>query len=456
MAGIGFQLKKILKGNSYFSFLRAYGYASVLSSGPWLLAVLGIVLISLIKFRYPKYTSAIIQFQTSVAYLLAFSLMLSGLLQFSFTRFVSDLIYEKRRNEIVPNFVGALLCTMLMAFVVAVLLDAWFFINTPTLYRILMVSSFIVLCANWLTSSLLSGLKNYNEILLSFFIGYGLIVGLSYLTYPFLVTGLMLAFFIGQVVLLAGLLVVLFRNHYSEKVISFEFLRAKKMFATLVVIGVFYNVAVWVDKLLFWAYPFTHLHIIGPLFASPIYDLPIFFSYLTMVPGLAVFLFRLETDFVAYYDRYYRAIRSGDTLTNIVNYRNQMAAAAYYGLLEIAKVQGFMIVLMFMAGHKILPLFGISVYYTHILNVATIAAALQVLLLGLINIFFYLDKRWQTVLITAFFLVANVTLTMLTLHLGVYYYAYGVAGALLLSNVLAFILLDHNFRHLEYMTFMMQ
>ncbi len=456
MAGIGFQLRRILRNNSFYNFLRAYGYASVLSSGPWLLAVFGIVLISLIKYRYPRFAVSITQFQTSITYLFAASLTLAGIAQFSFTRYVSDLIFAEREKDIIPTYCGALLCMVVIASIVGFIADALFFVNTPTLYRLLMVFSFIVLCANWLSSSLLSGLKAYNAILIVFFGGYALTVGLGYWLFSFGLVGLMMAFFTGQVLLLAGMVFVLFRSHFSQQLMSFDFLKPGKMFGTLILVGLFYNLAIWVDKVVFWFSPSTGMNVMGPLFTSPIYDLPIFFSYLTMIPGMAVFLFRLETDFVEYYDQYYNAIRGGDSLTNILNYRQQMVSAAYFGIVEIAKVQGFMIILMFLAGKSILHFFGVSIYYAHILNVATIAAALQVILLGLLNILFYLDKKHQAVLITAFFFVSNLVLTMITVHLGVYYYAYGLAASLLASNLLAFFLLDYDFRNLEYMTFMLR
>lgn len=456
MAGIGFQLRRILKTDSFFNFLRAYGYAGILSSGPWLLAVFAIVFVSLIKYKYPEQASAITQFQTSITYLIAASLTLSGIAQFSFTRFVSDLIFSDQPQRIIPSYCGALLIMLVIALAVALVLDAVFFVHAPTLYRLTMVFSFIVLCANWLSSSLLSGLKAYKAILIIFFIGYSMLVVLGYALFGYGVSGLMVAFFISQVILLAGMMLVLFHQHYSEQLIAFDFLERGRLFVSLILVGLLYNMGIWVDKVVFWFSASTGVHIIGPLFASPIYDLPIFFSYLTMIPGMAVFLFRLETDFVEYYDQYYGAIRSGDSLTNIYNYRQQMVAAAYYGILEIAKVQGFMIVLMFLAGKTILEFFGVSVYYAHILNVATIAAALQVILLGLLNLLFYLDKRHQAVWITLFYFVSNLVLTLITIHFGVYYYAYGLAGSILLTSVLAFLLLDYDFRNLEYTTFMMQ
>ncbi len=39
MAGIGFQLKKILEERSLTSVLKTFGYSGILSSGPWVISM---------------------------------------------------------------------------------------------------------------------------------------------------------------------------------------------------------------------------------------------------------------------------------------------------------------------------------------------------------------------------------------------------------------------------------
>jgi len=50
-----------------------------------------------------------------------------------------------------------------------------------------------------------------------------------------------------------------------------------------------------------------------------------------------------------------------------------------------------------------------------------VAASLQVVFLGLLNIFFYLDKRATVTLLTAAFLLANIAFTFVSLSLGAPY-----------------------------------
>ena len=43
VAGIGFELRKLMRRDSFWGLLRAYGYAGLISSGPWVLSILGVM-----------------------------------------------------------------------------------------------------------------------------------------------------------------------------------------------------------------------------------------------------------------------------------------------------------------------------------------------------------------------------------------------------------------------------
>ena len=92
--------------------------------------------------------------------------------------------------------------------------------------------------------------------------------------------------------------------HYAPfpQSIDFLFWKKKLLYPSLMLIGLLYNLGIWIDKFMFWYYPDTSEQIIGPLRASVIYDLPVFMAYLSIIPGMAVFLVRIETDFVDFYD----------------------------------------------------------------------------------------------------------------------------------------------------------
>ena len=51
MAGIGFEIRKILKKNTLLSVFEAYSYAGLIGSGPWLLSISRINAYWHFKFR---------------------------------------------------------------------------------------------------------------------------------------------------------------------------------------------------------------------------------------------------------------------------------------------------------------------------------------------------------------------------------------------------------------------
>ncbi len=74
MAGIGFELRKLLKSDSLVGLLQAYAYAGVISSGPWVLSIIGILVIGLLSVDGGgARRSWCTQFQVSVTYLIAVS-----------------------------------------------------------------------------------------------------------------------------------------------------------------------------------------------------------------------------------------------------------------------------------------------------------------------------------------------------------------------------------------------
>jgi uncharacterized membrane protein len=221
-------------------------------------------------------------------------------------------------------------------------------------------------------------------------------------------------------------------------------------------IGLLYNLGIWVDKFMFWYFPPTSDPIIGHLRASLIYDLPVFLSYLSIIPGMAVFLVRIETDFVEFYDKFYDAVRGGGSLEYIENMRDEMVYSIQQGLSEIGKIQTLAVLATFVAGPALLGWLGISQLYLPLLYVQVIGAGLQVGLMAILNVFFYLDQRRIVLFLCVEFVVLNVALTGLTLWFGAALYGYGFALSVLITLATSLVLLSRQLNRLEYETFMLQ
>ncbi|TMS58563.1 histidine kinase [Imbroritus primus] len=456
MAGIGFELRKMLQKDTLLGVMKAYTYAGIISAGPWVLSILGILMIGVLSLPFVIPTTLITQFQVSVTALIMGSLIITGPLQLVFTRFAADRIFERQEELILPNYHGASLIATAVSGLFALVVAGFFMAEQSLLYRLLMVAGFVVMSNVWIAIIFMSGMKQYLAVVWIFFGGYALTVLLALWLRRYGLEGLLFGFVVGQLVLLAATTTMIYRSYTSRVFISFEMFNRKSFYFSLMAVGLFYNLGVWIDKLMFWYNPATGQQVIGPLYASVIYDIPVFLAYLAVIPGMAVFLVRIETDFAEAYDGFFTAVREGNSLERIELLRNQMVSSVRTGLYEILKIQAIAALVLFAAGGALLRLLDISELYLPLLYVDVIGASLQVLLLGVLNIFFYLDQRRAVFGLSLAFVALNGFLTWATLQLGPAWYGYGFAVALLIVVMVAVYVLDRKLESLEYDTFMLQ
>ena len=456
MAGIGFEFRKLLQKDTYWGLIQAYGYSGIVSSGPWILSIVGILIVGIYSVAVVVPPVAVTQFQVSVTYLFMSSLILTGTVQLAYTRYIADRLFENRSDLVTPSFNGLLLVVVAVSGVLGAIGVFFLFPEQSNFYRVLMLGAFVIMCCIWCTTIILSGLKQYKVIVAMFGVGYIIVVGGALLLRRYGMEGLLLGFVVGHFVLLMGMLLMIFRNYPADRFIGFDFIGRRRIYLSLMLTGVFYNLGIWIDKIMFWYNPDTGTPIVGLLHHSVIYDLPVFLAYLSIIPGMAVFLVRIETDFVEFYGKFYDAVREGGSLDYLNEIRDEMVFAIRQGIFEIMKIQGITVLIVFIAGPSLLRWIGISELHLPLLYVQVVGASLQVVFLGLLNVFFYLDKRAIVAILTGLFVVLNVAFTWLTFMLGPAFYGYGYAVALLVCVLVSMQWLEMRLSKLEYETFMLQ
>ena len=104
MAGIGFELRKIYNEDSLFSKQKAYAYAGIVYTGPMLLGILltaGVVVLTMVAGISENERDYIL---SNLTYAIIFSLVITSLFSLVVTRFVADMLYEKKFETIIPSF----------------------------------------------------------------------------------------------------------------------------------------------------------------------------------------------------------------------------------------------------------------------------------------------------------------------------------------------------------------
>ena len=454
MAGIAFELRKKLGHKRLSSILQTFAYSAFLSSGAWIISILSIMLVSHIASDIIKNDKIVADFQTSVTYLIALSLILSGSFQFYISRFTADRIFEKNRKSIFPNFFTATILNMLIAFIIYLPLSIYLFHSVSPLFTLLSLFSFIVLCGEWVATSMLTGLKSYNLIVYSFIAGYAVTVIIVFLFGHFGIDFLMLAFFAGQTVIFISLIASIIYSYPSDRLFSLDFLKRKNIYVTLVLTGLFYNLGLWIDKFVFWFSPLTGITVFSHLRASIVYDAPIFLAYFSMIPGMAVFFLKLEGEFAGYYAAYYEAITEGKTLEEIYEAGNKMILSARNVFFDVIRIQAIADILIILTNNIIFKFFGISFIYIPLFHILLLGAMLLQILLVLIGFLFYFDKRNVSFFISFLFFILNFLFTYISIKLGPYYYGYGYALSLLVCVVAVSIFMRRFLDEIHYFTYM--
>jgi uncharacterized membrane protein len=119
----------------------------------------------------------------------------------------------------------------------------------------------------------------------------------------------------------------------------------------------------------------------------------VFLSYLSIIPGMAVFLVRIETDFVEYYDKFFDAVRGGGSLDYIESMRNEMVYAIQAGLGEIAKCRRWPFSSPWWPARPCCSCWASRSCTCRCCMCRWSAPVLQVGVMAVLNVFFYLDER---------------------------------------------------------------
>jgi uncharacterized membrane protein len=371
------------------------------------------------------------------------------------SRYIADRHYEKRYEVILPNVFGVMLLVTVASGLIGLIITS-LLMESSYIYKILLVIGFVILCNIWIIVLLLSALKEWKSIVLAFFVGYTVTVVSSYLLSVYQEEGLLAGFILGHAILMLYLLKLITDNYSANKLLAFDFLNSKQVYFILALTGLIYNIGIWSDKFLFWFNPDTSKSAVGFLRYSPIYDLPIFLAYLSIIPGMAVFLVRIETDFVEKYKEFYNTINDSGTLEEIKRLKSNMIYTIKQAIYEIFKVQGMTIIILIGTGEHLLKLMSIPEVYKPLLSICLIGVGVQVVFMSILNVLFYFDQRVVAFKLSLLFLLANVSFTAITQYLGPSYYGYGFVLSLTLSSIVGFLILSRKLDMLEYETYMIR
>ena len=166
MAGIGFELKRLFRRKGLFATMRAYGYAGIVCTGPMLLGVLLQVGILVLCGLWGVGRANQDLLVCMVTYTLLASLTLTSFFSMPVTRFLADMLFAEREEEVLPSFWGS---NAIMLVAGTVLYGVFLLFSGATLLQgLLCLWLFNIMIVNWNGMSYLTAIKDYRGILCSF------------------------------------------------------------------------------------------------------------------------------------------------------------------------------------------------------------------------------------------------------------------------------------------------
>lgn len=298
MAGIGFQLRKILGKGDLGSTVGALVSGVFIVAGPWLISVLAMAILQTLFSRYS--VPRVEVFQVVIIYCYAFSLSLFAGIHHLFTRLVADLAWENHNGEASSWMLRFVVLTALLA--AAISLPVLFILPfspelSPNLLRLSSAFLYMAVNVTWIVLLFISLLKDYRIILGVFTLGMAASVGgalsLGQVWGP---GGAVLGYALGMVLIDILFIIVALIRHPPEPVREgwTKVWAYAHRYQALILSGICFYAGQWLDKFTFW---FIQGQTIEgtPFRIYAEYDIAVYIAGLSVIPGLVYFIIIAET-----------------------------------------------------------------------------------------------------------------------------------------------------------------
>lgn len=408
MAGIGFELKKIFNNNSIINNIKGYFFTTIVTVGPFILIMTMLIFIQLMLKLYNKPYHYRELFTISVVYSFIFSQIISSGFAMIITRFVADKLYSKEYEDILASIWGVSSIALLIGFLIPIV----FFWNSPLslILRILTYVLYMQLIIMWLFVVFLSALKDYTKIFKSFTIGAIVAVFFAFLVIHYnlinIIVGLLLAVNTSILITLSLLFFNIVKFFPEKSTRSLLFLDWLDRFPSLFFINVFYTCALYIHNIIIWFSPMGR-HIAGTYVYAPLYDVPTFYAFLSVIPSMTIFVVFVEVNFYDKYKKYLALITGKGNYFEITNAYKEMKNVLWYELTNLVELQLVFTFLSMILGNYFLPKIGITYYSLVVFNILTIGAYFTSIALIVIIVLLYFEDKKGAFYISLFFLVSN-------------------------------------------------
>ena len=452
MAGIGFELKKLFQHTGVFASLRAFGYATVITTGPMLL---GVVL--LLGLMWICTFAGISKFQREllvcmITYVLLASVTVTSFLSMVVTRFTADMLFEDRNEEVLSSFWGSALLMMVVGgilWLVFLIFSGATFVQGVFLYIL-----FQELILVWHVMSYLTAIKDYRNMFRSFFvaIGLSLLLGLLLVLFHYpAIESLLFSVSVGYGVKAIWDIVLLYRHFPRSKASAFSFMEWMDKFPELPWIGFFTNMGLFSHLVIMW-FSAVGVQVKGLFYGAPYHDISALIAFLTILITTVNFVVSVEVNFYPKYRDYNSLYSDKGTGQDIIQAEKEMLAVLKNEIFYTALKQLLFSCLAIALGGYVLDLVPLGFNEVMKGYFRTLCVAYGLYAIGnmlMLILLYFIDYKGALVG-TAVFAAGTVVFSIISLFFPSLYYGFGFLLAAMLFVVVMLTRLNYYIKRLPY------
>ncbi len=389
MAGIGFELRRLVQKRTLSGLLGAAISGALIVSGPWIVSAASIAVAQHLPVFSAASTS--LAFSGAMVWALAISLIATSAPLYIFVRLSADLIYEGRRGEassLLLKFGAVSFAISLPPGLILGYLLAGHATDAPRL-AIAFALLFSVVNILWAATMTVTVVRRYAWILVAYAAGMALMYAMARAAGPAggpadLVLALAAGYALATLFLVGASVSALGIKPLPKA--GAMLLEYASRYRNLALAGFFYSLATWVDKIVLAyhsgvAAPGTHFLV------NTNYDSAFYYANLALIPGLVFFTVVTETEFSLDL-RHLVVSLAKRRLPEIVSSSERIRRRTAANLAVQAAFQAAMVVGLTVAA----PYFGSYLGFQPTIFIRILAAGFfQLLFLAGLTVLFYLE-----------------------------------------------------------------
>lgn len=457
MGGIGVRLNNIFGKRSITAGMFGVLYGSCLTVAPMIL-VIGVLLLLeyLLGFdRLDYYTREL--FSCTILYIFIFSLLSASPFNSVLSKYMQDAIFEERYQDILPCYYFGLVMNLCVTCLMGIPFCLWehFVGEVPVAYVFTGFCGYISLTLVFYSMLYLSICKDYGRISLFFLAGL-LIAFILALVLRFLLgwettramlLGLTVGFFIIAVLEYGSV-----RRYFVKN--SNNFLPVLKYFGKywhLIVINFLYTLGLYIHNFVFWTTD-MRMVVANSFVCNQPYDMASCLAMFTNISATVIFIARVEMYFHERYKAYSEAVIGGK-LMDIRNAKRKMFREIASQLLDLARLQFIISVIVYLLFVVVLPRFGFAGSTMRIYPCLAAAYFILFQMYAEILFLYYFKDMWGAVFTAASFFLVTFLGALIATHLPEIWFGAGVLVGSFVGWCVGYMRLRWVERHMDYQTF---